>query len=263
MERDHRALVVPCPCRRSTGPREACEDGGEQDRIRSSANRCLFVVTDWPTIGAAALIALTLSLGRWQTLRAEEKQARQALLETRTRETPLYLTGAVDSAEPLLFRRVRAAGHWIPRGQIFVDNQIRGGRAGFHVITPAVEATKGSVLLTAVVARSGDYPPRSLIAVPAVVEVTGRRTLPPSVLSSGRHHGGDVWQTFSTRYAAHTGTAVLPVLVLADAPAPGLAAVRENPDAGIARHREYALTWFSLAALALGLWIVLNLRKER
>ena len=55
----------------------------------------------------------------------------------------------------------------------------------------------------------------------------------------------------------------LPVVVLQDAPAPGLIAIRERPDAGVAKHREYALTWFSLAALALVLWIALNIRRER
>jgi cytochrome oxidase assembly protein ShyY1 len=38
---------------------------------------------------------------------------------------------------------------------------------------------------------------------------------------------------------------------------------REQPDAGVAKHREYALTWFSLAITTLALWIVLNLRKVK
>ena len=48
---------------------------------------------------------------------------------------------------------------------------------------------------------------------------------------------------------------MLPVVVLASPPAPGLAAVEERPDAGIAKHREYALTWFSLAATVAALWV--------
>mgnify|MGYP006137474463 CR=1 FL=1 len=39
--------------------------------------------------------------------------------------------------------------------------------------------------------------------------------------------------------------------VLADVPAPGLARVEEKPDAGVAKHIEYALTWFALAATVL------------
>jgi cytochrome oxidase assembly protein ShyY1 len=37
--------------------------------------------------------------------------------------------------------------------------------------------------------------------------------------------------------------------------------VRERPDAGVAKHREYELTWFLLAATAGALWIGLNARK--
>ena len=34
-------------------------------------------------------------------------------------------------------------------------------------------------------------------------------------------------------------------------------------DAGIARHVEYAFTWFALATTAFVLWVVLNLRRAR
>jgi surfeit locus 1 family protein len=72
---------------------------------------------------------------------------------------------------------------------------------------------------------------------------------------------GSVWQNLSlARYAAWSGKPTLPVVLLA-APAPGLAAVVEKPDAGIAKHREYALTWFSLAATVVALWVGLNLRR--
>jgi surfeit locus 1 family protein len=53
------------------------------------------------------------------------------------------------------------------------------------------------------------------------------------------------------------------VVVLADDAGAGLVAIREQPDAGVAKHREYALTWFSLAITVAALWIVLNLRKGR
>ena len=42
-----------------------------------------------------------------------------------------------------------------------------------------------------------------------------------------------------------------------------IAAVVETPDAGIAKHREYSLTWFSLAATLAALWVGLNLKRAR
>ena len=220
-------------------------------------------------MGAALLIALTLSLGRWQTHRAEEKQSRQALLDARIAETPVVLTGSVDSAEPLLFRRVHAAGEWIAQGQVFIDNQVLEGRAGYHVVTPLRLTGRTDAVLVnrGWIARAPQYPLPPAVGVPAGrVQVSGVATLPPKrflELASNTMQG-NVWQNLSVeRYRAQTGIAILPVVVLADAASQGLVAVREKPDAGVDRHREYALTWFSLAATTLALWIALNLKRRR
>jgi surfeit locus 1 family protein len=223
----------------------------------------------WPTLGAALFIALTLWLGRWQVGRGDEKEARQRLLEARSAETAVTLTGAVDSAEPLVYRHVRAAGEWIARGQVFIDNQVMQGRAGYHVMTPLALAGKPDAVLVnrGWVARGPEYPKPPAVAVPAgPAQVTGMATLPPRrFLELGPQTvQGDVWQNLSIeRYRARSGIAILPVVVNADATAPGLTPVRDKPDTGVERHREYALTWFSLAATTLVLWIVLNVKRKR
>lgn len=215
-------------------------------------------------------LALLVWLGRWQAERAEEKQGRQALLEARMAEAPLSLTGAVPSAEPLLYRRVRAAGEWIPEGQVFLDNQMHAGRVGFHVVTPLrLQGRREAVLVNrGWIARDAQqYPRAPQVAVPAgVQEVRGLATVPPArYLELGAETiTGNVWQNLSlARYRERMRIDVLPVVVLADEPAPGLAAVRETPNAGVAKHREYSLTWFALAATTLVLWLVLNTRRSR
>lgn len=218
-------------------------------------------------MAALLLFALLVSLGRWQTDRAAEKQGRQALLEARMAEAPLQLTGAAPSAEPLLYRRVRAVGEWLPQAQVFVDNQFHAGRVGFHVITPLrLQGAREAVLVNrGWIARSREYPRAPPVDVPpGVQQVRGLATLPPAryLELSAETITGDVWQNLSiARYRDRTGLDVLPVVVLADEPAPGLAAVRETPDAGVAKHREYALTWFALAATTLILWLALNTHR--
>jgi surfeit locus 1 family protein len=70
---------------------------------------------------------------------------------------------------------------------------------------------------------------------------------------------GNVWQNLSVaRYSERSHVAVLPVVLLASAPGAGLAAVEERPDTGVAKHREYSLTWFALAATVTVLWLLLN-----
>ena len=225
-----------------------------------------FKPAPWPTAAAAALVALTIFLGRWQVSRAHEKEALQELYEARGREAPLVLAGFVDAPEPLLYRHVRASGEYEPARQLYVDNQVMGGAAGYYVVTP-LKLRDGSVLLVnrGWIARGPRYPEPPPAAVPAgTMQVSGIATLPPRrFLELGPHViTGSVWQNLSIdRYRAASGERVLPVIVVADAAGAGLAAVRERPDTGIARHQEYALTWFSLAATTLVLWIVLNVRR--
>ena len=223
----------------------------------------------WPTIGAALLIALTVYLGIWQTGRGDEKQERQRLLDARIHETAVVVTGSVPSAEPLLYRKVRASGEYDDAGQLYVDNQVMNGRAGYFVVTP-LRLRDGAVALVnrGWVARGARYPEPPQVEVPAgTVEVSGLATLPPAKfleLGSAAPVSGNVWQNLTIeRYRATTKARVLPVLILADEAGAGLVAVHETPDAGVAKHREYALTWFSLAATTLVLWIVLNMKRAR
>ena len=221
-----------------------------------------------PTLAAAAMVAITVSLGNWQSARAQEKALLQALLEKRESEAPLTLTGQAGSAEVLRFRRVRAKGHFVADGQIFVDNRVHQGRAGFHVVTPlAISGSQAQVLVNrGWVARSAAYPAPPEVPVPdGERTVEGLATVPPArVLElSADTVSGSVWQNLSVaRYAARVRRDVLPVVVLATMPAPGLAVVVEKPDTGIAKHQEYSLTWYSLAITVVALWIGLNLRRD-
>ena len=222
-----------------------------------------------PTLAAAALVALTLWLGNWQLNRAQEKRERQALFEARVHDNPVSLTGAVASAEPLLYRRVRVTGTWIPDGQIFVDNQIRDGRAGFTVVTPiAIEGGSAAVLVNrGWVERSRAYPKPPEVAAPrGRGQVSGMATRPPArfLELAEQTVAGNTWQNLSIeRYAGRSGLALLPVVVLQEPAAEGLEPVRESPDAGVAKHIEYAFTWFALAATVAALWLALNTKRAR
>lgn len=221
-----------------------------------------------PTLAAAVMLALLLSLGRWQVMRAEEKQTRQALFEARMAQPGFRLSGPVADADSLLYRRIEAHGRYLPDAQVFIDNRIHQGRAGFHVVTPLkLEGSAATVLVNrGWIARTADYPNAPQVAVPeGPVTVSGVAATPPArfLELSPQTVSGSVWQNLSiARYRERTRLDVLPFVVLAAVPAPGLTAVEEVPDAGVAKHQEYALTWFSLAATVAGLWIALNLRRD-
>lgn len=217
-----------------------------------------------PTLAAVAMVALTLWLSHWQTRRGDEKAARQQLLEARSQAPVVDIASVGPTADAILFRRARARGTFLAEGQLFIDNRMHGGRAGFHVITPLLLPT-GSVLLVnrGWLARTAAYPAPPQAPVPAGEQVVeGLASLPPLrfVELSPDVTAGSVWQNLSIeRYAAQSTRPVVPVLLLAAYP--GLAPVEEHPDAGEAKHREYALTWLSLAITTIALWVGLNLRR--
>lgn len=221
-----------------------------------------------PSIAAGAMVALTCYLGFWQNGRAEEKLALQVAMEQRSAQ-PRHLLGPLDrDGQALQYRQVSVLGQYLPAKQLFVDNKHHGGIVGFHVVTPLqLEGSDAVVLVNrGWVGRESAYPRTPKIAVPAgSVEVTGMAVLPVQrfVELSGDTVQGKLWQNLTiARARSALGLDVLPIIVLSSADEPGLVPVRESPDAGIDRHRGYALQWFSLAALVIVLWVVLNIRKD-
>ncbi len=229
-----------------------------------------FTPGPWPTLGAALLIALTIWLGRWQTDRGDQKEAQQALLEARTRDPVIELGGGAPApSDDVLFRHIRAKGEFVAGAQFFIDNQVQDGRAGFQVITPLRLAGSQQAVLVdrGWIERTATYPKAPHVDVPGgEVQVTGLAWLPPKryLELSSDTVDGDVWQNLSIeRYRAMTKQPALDFILAADTAPPELTAIQERPDTGIERHREYSLTWYSLAVTTLALWIALNLRKAR
>lgn len=243
-----------------------------------------------PTLAAMAMFALTLYLAIWQQGRAAEKRALQAEFVQRVAAQPVMLSSATRDGITLHYRQVIAHGEWDIAGQIFLDNKTDdagNGQAGYHVITPlklarttelsrsgaAVE--DGLHLDTFVlvnrgwIARSAAYPVPPIVSAPAgKIDVVGVSTLPNTrfLELSDAAIQGPVWQNLTiARYRTATQRDVLPIIVLASQTKPdSLQALRpltEKPDARVEKHIEYMLTWYSLAATVLALWIGLNIRR--
>src|SRR5260221_14093422 len=117
------------------------------------------------------------------------------------------------------------------------------------MITLEVSGPHDSVLVNrGWIARGPAYPRPPEVPVPAgPVQVSGAATLPPKrFLELGAETvQTDVWQNLSIeRYRARTGIAILPVVVLSDAAAAGLAAGPDKPAPGLERHPQDAPTWY-------------------
>ena len=89
-------------------------------------------------LGAAALagIALTVSLGNWQTRRAEEKLALGRELDNAARHAVLVLPSRPVAEHDYEFRHVSARGEYAPKYTVLLDNKVLNGTAGYQVLTP-------------------------------------------------------------------------------------------------------------------------------
>lgn len=122
-------------------------------------------------------MAITVSLGRWQLSRADEKRGLVAQVEAGRQQAPLTL--AVDTAPASLvpWRRVVAQGRWLDAYTVLVDNRAYQGRPGYWVVTPLcldkdartgepLPATGVSVSCTAAIAVLRGWLPRSMTMQP-------------------------------------------------------------------------------------------------
>jgi surfeit locus 1 family protein len=222
-----------------------------------------------PTLAALLALALTLYLGQWQQGRAQEKRALQTQFDQRSTAVPLMLTGGALDPQVVKYRRAVANGSWVKSSQIYIDNKFDQSSVGYHVITPLKLADSERYVLVnrGWIARGNNYPqPPTLDAPAGQVNVVGTIVLPTDKFLELRTSTaeGEVWQNLTIeRFRATSTLDVLPVVLLAANADPGLRVVGQQPDAGVAKHVEYMLTWYSLAATVVVLWLVLNIKLRR
>lgn len=217
-----------------------------------------------PTLATVVFAALTATLGQWQWGKAELKAARQAGYDKGERLPVLNWKEVEAMGEAALYRRVRLRGYFDAEHQVLLDNRVQAGRAGYHVITPLRPEQGGAVLVNRGWHEAGADRSR----LPRVAAPDGPQEVEGVLIhAQGRYlelakgmNAGPVWQNLDmARYKAwlggDSGTALSDFLIQQTTPS-GEGLVRDwpKPDLGIPRHRSYAVQWFSLCALIVGLW---------
>jgi len=227
-----------------------------------------------PTLAAAAGIAATLALANWQLGRAHGKEALAARLAALSRGPAVTLPADAMKAEDLEWRRVTVRGRFEPRYAAYIDNRVRRGVAGYHVVMPLEIGRTGGggsryVLVNrGWIAGTGDRARLPEVKTPGdTVEITGLAVVPGPrflELSSQVAHGeGKVWQNLTLeRYRQAYPIALQPVVVQQESPLDdGLAREWDPPDLGVEKHYGYALQWFALALTILVIYLVTHVRR--
>ena len=228
-------------------------------------------------LGYAALtiaaVALFITAGNWQRDRMRGKQALRERFDAASAAQPVRLADlhAHGDWAALRFQPVVAAGEFDAPRQIFIDNRVQAGTAGYEVVAPLalddgrrVLVDRGWVAQGRTRAELPEVPPPA-----GRVSVRGRINIPATgyfELSSEPPRGA-LWQHLDpAKFARATGVDVLPIVIEQTAPAaPGDSLVRDRPapDFGVDQHKIYMVQWYSFAALAVAIWILLTLRPGR
>lgn len=222
-----------------------------------------------PGVAALAAIALTVSLGNWQSRRAEEKLALGRELDAAARLTALALPPRPLEARDYEFRHIGARGEYSARHTILLDNKVLRGRPGYQVLTPLriaggdihVLVNRGWV---AAGARRDVLP--QIQTPPGTQTVEGVGVVPTSRIFEldTKTEDGSVWQNLVlARYATWSGLKLQPIVLqqTSDA-ADGLARVWARPDTGADTHRGYAFQWYALATTILILYVAFSFRAH-
>jgi len=238
-------------------------------RVAGTVNMSLLKV-----LLVTAALALFVALGMWQLNRAQEKEMIRDRVQARSRMPAIELDSTSSVTAEDLFRKARAQGRYVPQYQVFLDNKVYRGQAGYHVLTPLrIQGSDVLLLVNRGWAPWGMDRGKAPEAVPPAGElaVAGQLAIPvrnPITL------GGDdipdglsrVWQNFDMdRYRALVGVPVFELVLELESGSNMADLIREWPrheDAWIKRHQAYAIQWFGIAALFLVIMIFRQRRKK-
>jgi surfeit locus 1 family protein len=236
--------------------------------MKLRAGNWQFAPGGWPTLAALVFFVLTLSLGNWQTGRAQYKRDLQARYDTAEAHPPVHVGVELLDKDSVLYRKLEVEGVFDPAHEILLDNRVLNGVAGYHVLTPL---RVGGGETTILVNRGWVATGRDRKQLPQLPHITGTiRIEGLAVEPQGRYFEfagaapqGRVWQNLDfEQYAMSSGLLLQPVLLQQTSELDdGLLRRWPRPDTGVAMHVSYALQWHGLAATLVVLWLALNIKR--
>jgi len=224
----------------------------------------------WGFALALAACLATISLGNWQSRRAQEKRELALRFEQAGRAAPIAVPGGATQGESLVLKRLVARGRFLPQFTILLDNKVYRGRPGYFVVTPLqlsggdrhVLVNRGWV---AAGGRREDFPAVSTPSGEVVVEGLGLERAARVLVAGSGQPAGRVWQSLTfDEFSRWSGLALQPVFLEQHSQiADGLVRDWPKADFGIEKHTGYAIQWYLVAAFSIAAFIALSFERAR
>jgi surfeit locus 1 family protein len=221
----------------------------------------------WLTIFAAMAFAVLCGLGYWQLQRLDWKQGLIEQIAARMDQPARPLPQALADPTEWRFRRVELSGVFRHEGEVYRAGRPEDGEIGYRVFTPLVRESGRVVMIERgwvpgrfrdPAARPGE-PPRGEVTVTGVLRLPD----PDTIFTPGPDAASRTWFAVDPpAMAAVSGLDAPAWYVVAEGGGEWPRA--ERPDLNLRNtHLNYALTWFSLAAVLAVIWLIMGFRRGR
>jgi surfeit locus 1 family protein len=224
------------------------------------------------TIACVLLFALLCGLGTWQLNRLQWKLNLIATVNGHLAAPPLRLDQVMAmTPDEVQYRRVTLRGRFDHAREAYVFTMGEGGAPLYHVLTP-FRSDEGKLLLVdrgAVPKDRLDPKTRAAGNGEGQTKVTGVWRVPdsPGPFTPPADLARRIWyaRDLAAIAAADHLAFAAPVVIEADAtPNPGGLPVGGQTVVNFRnQHLSYAVTWFGLALVLLGVWIAYHISRGR
>jgi cytochrome oxidase assembly protein ShyY1 len=230
-----------------------------------------FTFRSIPFLAAIIVALIALSLGNWQSRRAEEKQRLASEQTLQAALPPLDMQSLNEGKVPAYFRSVQLTGSFIAQWPIYLDNRPYQGKAGFYLLMPFKLKDSEKILL---VMRG--WLPRDVqnrVQLPTIPTPEGVLQLEGKVRESVGHvmqlgsepalQSGVIRQNFEVAELSKASGLKLENFIIEQTSDVDDGLIRDwpQPSLGMEKHRGYAFQWYGLAVTALLFFIATGIKR--
>ena len=224
-----------------------------------------------PFLAAVMVALIALSLGNWQSRRAEEKQRLASEQTLQAALPPLDMQLLNEGKAPAYFRSVQMTGSFIAQWPIYLDNRPYQGKAGFYLLMPFKLKDSEKILLV----MRGWLPrdAQNRVQVPIRPTPQGVLQLEGKVRESVGHvmqlgsepalQSGVIRQNLEVTELSKASGLKLENFIIEQISDTEDGLIRDwpQPSLGMEKHRGYAFQWYGLAVTALLFFIATGIKR--